>query len=222
MKLFNCRETLEFKRVPCIYGITNKKDGRVYVGKTRCLYKRHYSYRYHYEKNTSTHINNYLKNSISHNLDSFDISIIETCSISDLATKELHWMNVLNTTNSKYGYNFRMDSSTGMITHKETSEKISKRLKKEWASGIRDGHSKKLSESWSNSPKRRKDQSKLMSKTLTKYSYNLYGTDGTLLDSVSYLGLKERGLQNCLATMCRKQSNKIRFKGFIIEKVKLG
>jgi len=54
-----------------------------------------------------------------------------------MAERELFWMVELSSTDSETGYNLRMDSSTGMITHDSTREKISKRVKKEYADGTR-------------------------------------------------------------------------------------
>ena len=65
-----------------------------------------------------------------------------------LAEKELFWIGRLRVTDRNVGYNLRLDSSTGMVTHSETSIKISNRLKKEWSEGVRDGHSDKLKVSW--------------------------------------------------------------------------
>ena len=42
--------------------------------------------------------------------------------------KELYWINFYNTTNSKFGYNLRMDSSTNMIVHEQTRKLLSKKF----------------------------------------------------------------------------------------------
>ena len=46
-------------------------------------------------------------------------------------------MEYFESTNPEKGYNLRMDSSTGMVTHPSTSKKISTRIKKEYATGVR-------------------------------------------------------------------------------------
>lgn len=69
--------------------------------------------------------------------ENFTFSVLEFCSIDDLAEKELFWMVELESTNLEKGYNLRMDSSTGMITHDSTREKISNRMKKEYSNGTR-------------------------------------------------------------------------------------
>lgn len=40
-------------------------------------------------------------------------------------------MNLFKSLDRNHGYNFRYDSSTGMIVHEETKKRITKRLKKE-------------------------------------------------------------------------------------------
>jgi predicted GIY-YIG superfamily endonuclease len=64
MKLFNCRETIIFKQQPCIYAITNKINGKIYIGKTINLYRRHYSYKYSFQNKNFKQMNRYLYNSI--------------------------------------------------------------------------------------------------------------------------------------------------------------
>ena len=68
-----------------------------------------------------------------------------------------------------------------MVTSNFTSSKISNRLKKEWSSGVRDGHSSKLVKAWSN--RDREFQSCVMSKALTKYYYTI---DGDINNRIGY------------------------------------
>lgn len=121
-----------------IYKIENKINGKVYVGKTVNFRKRYVSYKASYYNRTERQINSYLMNSIDkYKPENFTFSILESCSIDDLAEKELFWMVELESTNLEKGYNLRMDSSTGMVTHDSTREKISNRLKKEYSDGTR-------------------------------------------------------------------------------------
>lgn len=121
-----------------IYKIENRVNGKVYVGKTVNFRKRYVSYKASYYNRTERQINSYLMNSIDkYKPENFTFSILESCSIDYLAERELFWMVELESTNLEKGYNLRMDSSTGMITHDSTREKISNRLKKEYAEGTR-------------------------------------------------------------------------------------
>ena len=87
-------------------------------------------------------------------------------------------------------------------------------MKQEWKEGIRSNHSKKLKESWKNRDKEK--QSKILTKTLTKWVYYLE-EDKPLY----YKDLVELGLKNCITTFCIKKCNKIKFKNFIITRVKI-
>ena len=42
-----------------------------------------------------------------------------------LRERELYWMRKFNSTDRRYGYNLRMDSSTSMIVHEETRKRLS-------------------------------------------------------------------------------------------------
>lgn len=121
-----------------IYKIENRINGKIYVGKTVNFRKRYVSYKSSYYNRTDRQINSYLMRSIDkYKPENFTFSVLEFCSVDDLAGKELFWMVELESTNLEKGYNLRMDSSTGMVTHDSTREKISDRLKKEYADGTR-------------------------------------------------------------------------------------
>jgi hypothetical protein len=59
-------------------------------------------------------------------------------------------MQELETTNTSKGYNLRMDSSTGLVTHELTRKKMSENVKRQFADGTRDRekNSRMISEMW--------------------------------------------------------------------------
>lgn len=121
-----------------IYKIENKINRKVYVGKTNNFKKRYTRYKSSYYSRSERQINSYLMKSIDkYKPENFTFSVLEFCSIDALAEKELFWMVELESTNLEKGYNLRMDSSTGMLTHDSTRKKISHRLKKEYSDGTR-------------------------------------------------------------------------------------
>lgn len=121
-----------------IYKITNKLNGKVYIGKTKHFQKRYVSYKGAYKKEDTRKINQYFLNSIKKNgPENFTFEVVEICHLDCLAERELHWMIEYRSTEGEFGYNLRMDSSTGMITHPSTSKKVSERIKKEYGEGIR-------------------------------------------------------------------------------------
>ncbi len=210
----------QLENIAGIYKIQNMINGKLYIGKTQCFYKRCKQYMYTY-KNPTKYINQHLLNSFNkYGLDNFEFLPIEILPLNEklIAEKELFWINYHNSLNKDKGYNLRYDSSTGLIVHKSTSEKISARLKKEWASGARKEHSNKLKSNWKNNTLRKQQQSICLSNTLTKYLYRIYDLNWNYIETVNYKKLVELKLNNVLADFYKKQLDCVSFKGFIIGK----
>lgn len=121
-----------------IYEIRNINNNKVYVGKTVNFKRRYNTYKSAYKTKRASHINGYLMSAIDkHGANSFRFTMIEACSVEEMSERELFWMVEMGSTDPLKGYNLRMDSSTGMITHQSTRDKISKRVRSEYASGVR-------------------------------------------------------------------------------------
>lgn len=209
----------EFKNKSGIYKITNIINNKVYIGKTKDFYKRYCQYVSDVRTESKNRINNYLMSSfMKYSFDNFKFEVIEFCSIDVISERELYWILYFDSTNREKGYNLRLDSSTGMIVHELTSKKISDRLKREWKEGTRSGHSDKLKESWEF--RDREDQSRRLRNTLTKYQYKVTLPSGDII-VVKYKELVILGLGNVLASLHRKKSNSVKFKGHFIERIKL-
>lgn len=206
-----------------IYCIRNLVNNKVYIGKSKNIYKRIYQHLYDLKRNRKMENPYLLRSWNKYGKDNFEYFVIEFLEENEklLSDRELYWMKIYNSLNREFGYNLRSDSSTKMIVHKETSIKISERLKKEWSQGKRKEHSKKLSDNWKLTPERNKKQSEVMSKNLTKYKYLLYDLNNIFLKECNYQTLKEMGLKNCQATFCKKKIDKIQFKTYIIVRVKI-
>jgi group I intron endonuclease len=212
-----------------VYCITNNINGKVYIGKSKNIYSRMYQHlsdlklkRYRCEN--SHFLNAWWK----YGNENFTYHVLEYLDLNEKLVKqrELYWMIKYNSTNRNYGYNLRMDSDTNMIVHEETSLKISKRLKKEWNDGVRRNHGKKLSDNWKSTPKRNLEQSQIMTKNLTKYSYNLYDLDNNFIKNIFYKELKELGLKGVITSIHQYKQrniikNKVKYKGFFVEKIKI-
>jgi len=210
------------KNISGIYLILNIKNGKVYVGKSHNIYNRITEHISRLKNNICE--NEYLQNSFNkYGKESFDYSILEICNDEDIVSKkELFWMKKLNSLDRNFGYNLRSDSDSKMIVHKLTSLKISKRLKKEWSLGIRKDHGKKLSNNWNKTPNRKIEQSKIMSKNLTKYHYFIINKLDISKDLImNYQDLINMGLKSAMSSFYRKKSNIINIKGYTIKRVNL-
>ena len=111
-----------------IYCIKNLITNKVYIGKSINIYKRIYSH-INEIKRKSKNENRHLINSwFKYGENNFEYFVLEYLELDEnlLKERELYWMQQYNSTNALYGYNLRMDSSTKMIVHQETKEKLSK------------------------------------------------------------------------------------------------
>ena len=189
-----------------IYGIRNIVTNKIYVGKSECMYRRCGQYLYDIRVKRIGHLNDYLYNSIvKYGIEEFEMFPLEFCEPNMLSEREFYWIEKLESTNRIYGYNFRLDSESGMITSRETSNKISNNLKRQWAEGLRKQHSEKMIESWKDK-QRLTNQSLLLSKILTKYDYVVVFPNGES-EICSFKRLKELGLQTSISSFHRNKSN---------------
>lgn len=202
-----------------IYIIRNKINNKVYVGKSKNIERRWKQYKYGYLNQNLDYLNQHLLNSMNvHGFNNFEFLIQEECEFNLLPERELFWMVHYNSFDTNNGYNLRIDTDSGMITHVSTREKISNRLKIEWSEGVRDLHKVKLKESWERNDRSRQEQSDRMVKSLTKYLYNV-STSDYQLNSISYKELKNLKLHGVLSKFMKYKLDRVEFKGCTIERV---
>lgn len=199
-----------------IYGIRNLVNGKIYVGKTKDMYRRCGQYVYDFNTRRTGHLNDYLIKSIEkYGLGSFEFFPLEFCSNEQLSSRELFWIEHLNSTDRSVGYNLRLDSSSGMIVVAETSEKISRNLKTQWANGIRSSHSSKMKENWASNPYRVERQAEILRSLLTKYEYSIAKPSGETV-VVNYAQLCDLGFKSVISQFHRKKTNRGQLKGHVI------
>lgn len=200
-----------------IYLIINRVNGKIYVGKSKRMYHRCHQYIYDFRERSIGHINDHLYRAFAkYGFENFSMVPWELCRDENhCSERELFWMDSFRSYLRKFGYNLRRDSKSGMMTHPETSKKISENIKRQWRSGIRSGHSEKLKAAWA---KKDKTQvGKHFSDTLTKWIYVIHTNDGYI--RCKYKTLKMFGLGNILSTYHRSGLNIGICKGFEIERV---
>lgn len=209
---------------PGIYVIKNLVNGKIYVGKSKNCYKRLHQHLSDIKIDSRNYNENpHLLNAFrKYGSDNFDYYIVERFDEKDekvleqlLSERELYWMKELDSLNKEKGYNLRFDSEGKCFCSSETSEKISNRLKKEWESGIRDGHSDKMKSYWNGNEERKEQQRKIMSKNKTKYTYIIYNPEGELItENGDYDLLKELNITSVMSSFSRKKSNDVVCKGY--------
>ena len=206
---------IKLKGVSGIYQIFNTVNNKCYIGRTKCFYRRCHQYKHSFRYSKQNHINAHLMNSMKkYTIDKFEFIVLETCENSMTPDRELYWIKKLKSNDKELGYNIRLDVKGKMVTDQRTRDKISKRLKKEWASGSRAEHSKKLTESWRD--RDRNAQSELMSNSLTKYVYDFRYKD-TLVVTCKYSQFTEEfRKKGFIKFYYKKTTDTIHYKGFAV------
>jgi len=215
------------KKICGIYSINNIVNNKRYIGKSKNIYFRIKQHVYDLKTGRLKNENDYMRNSWNkYSQENFTYEVIEILPKDDslLNERELYWINYFRTLNREFGYNLRLDSSSGMITSKETSEKITAHLKREWASGIRSGHGARLKKYWEDNVKRRNNQGQMFTNILTKYCYNVYDLNMIILhEQILYKQLLKLGLDNSLNTLRvhNDNSNITKCKNFFVKRIKI-
>lgn len=200
-----------------IYGIRNVLNNKIYIGRTNCFYKRCHQHITSFTKVSLKNINPHLFNSmVKHGIEHFEMFPLEFCDIDIVEERELYWMEFFNSTDRRLGYNIRKDSDGGMIVSDETSVKISNNLKRQWASGVRSGHSEKMKEKWKDDDLRKMKQGDLLRKIKTKYLYDVIFPNGDIEKDCRYSRLKELRLSNVMSSFHRRCKDTLTFKNHII------
>ena len=118
-----------------IYSIRNITNNKVYIGKTNKFSRRFATHKCALKRKCKKQENQHLINAWhKYGKENFTFEIIEIVDINSnfdsfLKERELFWMEFYKSTERKFGYNLRMDSSTKMIVHEETKKWQSENLK---------------------------------------------------------------------------------------------
>lgn len=206
---------------PLIYGIINTVNSKIYIGKTKCIYKRCAQYIYDFGNRVCGHLNDHLFNAMTkYGIENFDMVPIEFCNLENIAERELYWINYFKSNDRMYGYNLRLDSRTGMIAAPETIEKIRRNLKEQWVSGKRRLHGAKVSAKWDTTPERKEKMRTYFRELITKWKYIVTFPNG-VVEECRFQRLKELGLGSVFSNFHRTKQDSVVCKHHKITRLKI-
>jgi hypothetical protein len=105
-----------------IYSITNTINGKKYIGRSKCIYKRWERHRTTL-KNNKDAVNRYLQNAYNkYGKDSFEFEIIEEV-IENIEKRELYYIKEFKTYQCEFGYNIVCDSG-GYVKYKKSEKDL--------------------------------------------------------------------------------------------------
>lgn len=169
-----------------IYSIINTVNGKVYIGKALCIYRRiknHIGALNMRSKDENRHlINAWFK----YDRSSFKYEVLEYLDKDEnkIAERELYWIDYYSSLNRKSGYNLRYDSSTGLIVSEETRQKLSiAQIKRFEDPKEREKIALCSKTFWKNNPDIKKQMSIKVSKSKEKYRFLQYSREGILLNT---------------------------------------
>lgn len=106
-----------------IYKITNKANGKIYIGQTVNYEKRKRNHLYYLKRNN--HFNLYLQNSFNkYGVDSFSFELIDECNVDELDEKERYYIDKYQSMIDEKGYNLL----TGGQKYRTFSIEVRKRM----------------------------------------------------------------------------------------------
>ncbi|MDD1444129.1 GIY-YIG nuclease family protein [Dolichospermum sp. ST_sed3] len=99
-------ETKKINNKSGVYTITNLINAKIYVGSAFNFKRRFLS---HFSTlKSNKHKNNRLQNSFNkYGIENFKFEILEECNIEFVYSQECFWINMLNSCDTKYGYNIK-------------------------------------------------------------------------------------------------------------------
>lgn len=106
-----------------IYKLTNRKNGKVYIGQTvQPLDRRIGSHKSHL--NVNTHHNDLLQRVYNKHGWIFDIETLEECNVNEIDEREKYWITYYDSTDREKGYNFEDGGNELKKHHPETIQKF--------------------------------------------------------------------------------------------------
>lgn len=108
-----------------IYKMTNNINGKIYIGLSVNIDTRMYNHYWSAFNPNASEYNSYLSRAIrKYSKENFSHEIIEECSISDLPSRERHWIEYYNSTDRNIGYNVSSGGDGNSSWGEEETNKI--------------------------------------------------------------------------------------------------
>lgn len=115
-----------------IYTITNKMNGKMYVGSSKYIRKRFVNHLKQLKK--GIHYNEHLQKAVNkYGIKNFLFELIEVIDEVSMFSTECFWINMLQTFNPKYGYNKGTPSPNGGVVGNKSCNKSKPRKKIFWS-----------------------------------------------------------------------------------------
>jgi group I intron endonuclease len=157
-----------------IYLIRNTVNNKFYIGKAICIYNRMLTHIAGLNKKSKDENSHLIRAWHLYGRKAFEYIVLEYLELDEklLSERELFWQTKYDVTNPDKGYNFRLDSSTGMICHPETRKKMRETHLKRFLDPI---ERKKCSHDfWKRNPEALKEMSEKVRLLNIKYYIDQY------------------------------------------------
>ena len=111
-----------------IYKITNKKNGKVYIGQSQNIEERWRSHKINYKNPKAKEYESKKYRAMrKYGINNFDFSVIEECNISELDEKEKYWIKQYNSVIDGYNISWGGQDSFGLKKEYHSQAKLSRK-----------------------------------------------------------------------------------------------
>lgn len=177
-----------------IYKITNKINGKIYIGQSNNICRR-----WKEEKYYKGHCNSPLNRAFNkYGLENFTFEIIEECSIEELDEKEIYYISLYKSNEDEFGYN--LTSGGGRCSF---SNDVKKRMSIAHTGMKRTKEAIEKSASFHRGRKRSEGTRKKLSKAKDKQKKKvLCIEENTIYESIRYASRKTKICHSCISKCC--------------------
>ena len=161
-----------------IYLIRNLVNGKVYVGKALCIYRRLKTHVTDLNTKCVNHENQHLIHAWhKYGKNSFSYVVLEYLDKDEslIKDRELYYILKYDAVNPLKGYNKRIDSSTGLLIHEETRKRLSEAQKKRYLDPLeRIKTGVKSKKFWSENPDVLKNMAVKVAAKIRRYKIGMF------------------------------------------------